>query len=244
MPRHEALFAGALPARTSARAWPSRRRSRSRALPAPPDRSSPERLRRPAKARAPLDRRRVHIEPCEQRHEASRRRERGRGVRALPDEAAAEPPRLRRARREVALRRSDRLRARSSRLAREQPHRSLRRGRRSPLPNFWCTACFETPSGAAICCQLQPSSRARRTCSSSTASTRARSDATARSPTSGSSLANFLHHHIASAVTAVVKRTDERVASTSSPAGVSGPPRSAPRGSSPRRARPKPCAVR
>jgi hypothetical protein len=25
----------------------------------------------------------------------------------------------------------------------KQPHRSLRRGRRDPLPCFWCTACFD-----------------------------------------------------------------------------------------------------
>ena len=71
----------------------------------------------------------------------------------------------------------------------EQAHRGLRRGRRSPLPYFWCTACFETPSSSAICCQLQPSSRARHTCNSSTASRSARNEATPRNPTSGSSLA-------------------------------------------------------
>src|SRR5215211_4627943 len=71
----------------------------------------------------------------------------------------------------------------------KQPHRRLPRVRRSPLPYFWWTACLETPSSSAIRCQLHPSSRARRTCSASTASSRARNDAAPRSPISGSSLA-------------------------------------------------------
>src|SRR5262249_62219390 len=59
---------------------------------------------------------------------------------------------------QIPLRRADRLRARAARAALgEAPHRSLRCGRRSPRPYIWCTACFETPSRWAICCQLQPS---------------------------------------------------------------------------------------
>src|SRR5918994_5254651 len=105
------------------------------------------------------------------------------------DVAMPEPARLLGASREVRLRGSGCLGTRAGTAAWEQPHRSLRRLRRSPVPYFWCTARLETPSSAAICCQLQPSSRARRTCSSSTASRSARSEATPRRPISGSSLA-------------------------------------------------------
>src|SRR6266542_6762841 len=77
---------------------------------------------------------------------------------------------------EVALGGPGRLRSRRGPLPTEQPHLNLLRLLRLPVPYFWCTACLYTPSSAAICCQLQPSSRARRTCSSSTDSSSARSD--------------------------------------------------------------------
>ena len=58
----------------------------------------------------------------------------------------------------------------------------------SPSPYFLCTACLLTPSWSAICCHDQPSARAFSTCSRSSDSSRARSEATARSPVAGSAL--------------------------------------------------------
>jgi hypothetical protein len=109
-------------------------------------------------------------------------------VRRLLAQAKLESARFLGARRQVRLSGSDRFRM-WARAALRHPHRGLLRGCRSPLPYSWCTACLLTPSTSAICCQLQPSSRARRTCSSSTASSSVRSDAAARSPTAGSLLA-------------------------------------------------------
>src|SRR5947209_6544808 len=82
----------------------------------------------------------------------------------------AEPPRLLRGREQVPLGRPDRLHPRWTPGTLEQSHRVLRRRPASRVPYFWCTACLDTPSSSAICCQLQPSSRACRTCNSSTAS--------------------------------------------------------------------------
>src|SRR5437868_682554 len=92
----------------------------------------------------------------------------------------AEPPRLLRGREQVPLGRPDRLHPRWTPGTLEQSHRVLRRRPASRVPYFWCTACLDTPSSSAICCQLQPSSRACRTCNSSTASSRVRNEATPR----------------------------------------------------------------
>src|SRR5688572_2198402 len=87
----------------------------------------------------------------------------------------------------LVLRPLDRL-ARSSREPLEH-HRSLRASSLRPPPCFLWTACLLTPSASAICCQDHPRVRALSTCSASSDSSSARSDATAASPTAGSLLA-------------------------------------------------------
>src|SRR5207247_9008420 len=76
------------------------------------------------------------------------------------DVSVAEPARLVSASDEVPLGWPDRRGARPKPSA-QQPHRDLLPGLGWPSPYFWCTACLDTLRGAAVCCQVQPRSRAR-----------------------------------------------------------------------------------
>ena len=174
--------------RTGAERASTRRRTSSRSMPiaasAAASRPSPARRARRAARRGRARARPARPPPC-----------RGRGQR---EQQVLGADRLRAQLAGLLVRQHDHLAG----LLREALEHQPRRPRIRREPCFLCTACLLTPSTSAICCQLQPRSRALRTCRASSDSSSRRSEATAASPTAGSRLAVASASSVASVIVA------------------------------------------